>query len=90
MTDELNIIDWMVMKCVAKNVFQASHISAGLHLPDIDRQAQEAKCLLYRKWRPKTDKKDPLTALEAFDLTNAGIDPDNVPARQIELFEVAQ
>jgi len=38
-------------------------------------------------WRPKTDKKNQLPTWQAFELAISGIDPDDVPARQIELFD---
>jgi len=84
----MNIIEWMIAQGIAKNGFQAAHISEGLKLPDCDREAQESRCVLYRRWKPKTDKASKeLTSKEAYDLAIAGIDPDDVPERQIEMFE---
>ena len=80
------IIEWMIENKIAENGFAAAHISVVLHLPDYDRDEQKALCKLYGKWRPKTDRKNEVTAAEAYDLTLAGVDPDDVPARQIEMF----
>lgn len=85
-----SITEWMVEKGIAQNGFSAGHIAQGLKLYQHDRQTQERMCLLYRKWRPKTDKKNELLPSEVYDLVIAGIDPDNVEARQIELFEVTK
>jgi len=82
-----SITEWMVAEKIAQNGFSAGHIAYGLKLHKYDRSTQEKMCRLYRKWRPKTDKKNELLPQEVYDLVIAGIDPDNVPARQIELFE---
>lgn len=84
----MNIIEWMISEKIASNGFQAAHIAEGLHLPLFERDEQERLCKLYRKWRPKTDKKDQLPSWQAYELTLAGIDPDDVPIRQIDMFEV--
>lgn len=85
----LSITEWMVEQKIAVNGFAAGHIAAGLSLHKFDRPTQEAMCKLYRAWRPKTDKKNELTSREVYDLVLAGIEPENVKARQIDLFEVA-
>lgn len=86
----MNIIEWMISKGIAKNGFQAAHISEGLHLPDCDRETQETRCILYRRWKPKTDKASKeLTSKEAYDLAIAGIDPADVEPRQIEMEIIA-
>lgn len=82
------ITEWMVEQGIAENGFAAGHIATGLKLYTHPRAEQEAMCLLYRKWRKKTDKKNDIPSWQAYELTLAGIDPDNVPARQIDLFEV--
>jgi len=53
-----------------------------------EEEKQEAMCKLYRRWRAKTDKKNDTPSWKAYELTIAGIDPDNVVLRQIDLFEV--
>jgi hypothetical protein len=81
------ITEWMVAHKIAENGFAARHIKEGLKLEGLRRDEQESRCRLYRKWRPKTDKKNELLSVEAYDLAIAGIDPDDVEPRQIELFE---
>ena len=81
-----NIIEWMVTQKIATNVFQAAHISEGLHLPDCDRAEQEKRCILYRKARAKTDKKNDIPAWQAYEIAIAGIDVTEFEARQIDLF----
>ena len=79
------ITEWMVHKKIAANDIAARHIFQGLKLLDLPREEQEARCLLYRKWRPKTDKKNQVPTWQAFQLAIAGIDPDDVEPRQIEM-----
>lgn len=81
------ITEWLVSEKLATNGIAAGHIFEGLKLQGLDRAEQEARCILYRRWRPKTDKKNGLKSFEAFSLSIAGINPDDVPARQIDLFE---
>ncbi len=81
------ITEWMVTKGIAQHGIAAGHIYQGLKLHNLPQAEQEARCILYRKWRPKTDKKNQLPTWQAFELAIAGIDPDDVPARQIELFD---
>lgn len=86
MTDMFPIIQWMVSLKLAQNEFAASKIATGLKLWELsDEEAMKARVLLYRKWRPKTDKKNMLPTYQAFDLAVAGIDPADVVERQIEL-----
>ena len=81
-----DIMDWMVSEGIAKNDFQASAIVNGLKLYELkDDEARKARVLLYRKWRPKTDKKNQLPTNQAFDLAIAGIDRDDVIDRQIAM-----
>lgn len=81
-----SIMDWMVTEKIAPNVFTATAIVNGLKLWELDSdEAKKARVILYRKWRPKTDKKNQLPTYQAFQLAIAGIDPDHVTERQIEL-----
>lgn len=82
----LPIMMWMVSSKMAQNEFAASKIATGLKLWELpDEEAMKARVLLYRKWRPKTDKKNMLPTYQAFDLAIAGIDPADVVERQIEM-----
>lgn len=82
----LPIMLWMVSEKLAQNEFAASKIATGLKLWELpDEDAMKARVLLYRKWRPKTDKKNMLPTYQAFDLAIAGIDPADVVERQIEM-----
>jgi len=83
------ITEWLVSSGLAQNRFAAGYIYNGLKLQGLLTEAeQKARCELYRKWRPKTDKKDMLPTWQAYELAIAGIDPDNVAERQIYMFEV--
>lgn len=89
MTDMFPIIQWMVSLKLAQNEFAASKIVTGLRLWELSSEdAMKARVLLYRKWRPKTDKKNMLPTYQAFDLAVAGIDPADVVERQIEMVTV--
>lgn len=80
------ILDWMRDNKIATNDIQASNIVVGLKLYELDNdEARKARVVLYRKWRPKTDKKNQLPTKQAFDLAIAGIDRDDVKDRQIEM-----
>lgn len=79
------ITEWMVAEKIAENGFSAGHISEGLQLSGLARDEQEQRCILYRAWRPKTDKKNAIPAWQAYQLAIAGIDPADVPARQMEM-----
>ena len=82
----MNIKDWMLEKRIAQNTIQAHHIFEGLKLAEVpDDETRIARILLYRKWRPKTDKKNQLPTWQAFDLAIAGIDPADVVERQMEM-----
>lgn len=86
MTDTLPIMLWMVSAKLAQNKFAASKIATGLRLWELDNEdAMKARVELYRRWRPKTDKKNMLPTYQAFDLAIAGIDPADVVERQIEM-----
>lgn len=82
----MNINDWMLENKIASNGIQANNIFMGLKLYELpDDEARIARVTLYRKWRPKTDKKNQLPTWQAFELAIAGIDRDDVIDRQIEL-----
>lgn len=84
------LMDWMIAAKIAKNDFNAAAIVNGLKLHELpDDEARKARVVLYRRWKPKTDKKNELPTYQAFELTIAGIDPDNVPARQIEFSDIS-
>lgn len=86
----MNIINWMLERKFAQNSIQAANIANGLKLAELNTDEERcARILLYRKWRPKTDKKNQLPTYQAFDLAIAGIDRDHVIDRQIELELVA-
>jgi len=74
------ITEWMVTAGIAQNGFAAGHIYAGLKLQGLTESEQKARCELYRK--------DMLPTWQAYELAIAGIDPDNVTERQIDMFEV--
>lgn len=86
MINILPIINWIVSEKLAVNEFAASQIVNGLRVCELDDEnAIKARVKLYRKWRPKTDKKNMLPTYQAFDLAIAGIDPADVVERQIEM-----
>lgn len=89
MTDN-NLFEWMISEKIATNGFSASAILNGLKCWTLETDAEKKeRVLLYRKWRPKTDKKNELPSWQAFELAIAGIDPNDVEPRQIE-FEVTK
>jgi len=83
-----SITEWLVESGIAQHGKQAGHIAEGLKLAGLPREEQEARARLYRRWRPKTDKKNMLPTAQAYDLAIAGIDPSDVQERQIEMDEV--
>lgn len=86
MINMLPIMNWMVSEKLATNEFAASQIVNGLRAWELDNEdAIKERVKLYRKWRPKTDKKNMLPTYQAFDLAIAGIDPADVVERQIEM-----
>jgi len=74
----------MIEAKIADHGIQAGHIKAGLKLEGLPREEQEARCRLYRAWRPKSDKKDMLPTYQAYDLAIAGIEPNDVQIRKME------
>lgn len=86
MKDIHAIVFWMIENKLAENNFSASHLATGLKLWELPTEdAMKARVKLYRRWRPKTDKKNMLPTYQAFDLAIAGIDPADVVERQIEM-----
>ena len=82
----MNITEWMLEHKIAQNTIQASNIANGLKLAELATDEERcARVLLYRKWRPKTDKCNQLPTYQAFDLAIAVIDPADVVERQIEM-----
>lgn len=85
MTD-FNLYEWMIQEKIATNAFNASAILNGVKAFELETLTEKkARVLLYRKWRTKTDKKNQVPTWQAFELAIAGIDPEDVPARQIEM-----
>lgn len=91
-----SIHEWMLSErydgknAYAENGFSAGHIYEGLKLSkckSFEEQVERVK--LYRKWRPKTDKKNMLPTNQAYDLSIYGLSPEDVVERQIE-FEVTK
>lgn len=80
-----SITEWLVSQKIAQNGIAAGHIKTGLKLEGLPRAEQEARCRLYRAWRPKTDKKNMMDSKQAFDLAIYGLSPDEVEVRQIVL-----
>ena len=86
MVSTVNIIERLISEKIAENGFSAAHISNGLKFGDMaDDEERMTRARLYRKWRPKTDKKNDLPSWQAYQLAVAGIDPDDVEVRQIEM-----
>ena len=82
----MNIIQWMIENRMAQNTIQAANIANGLKLVELATDEERiARIKLYRKWRPKTDKKNQLPTWQAFDLAIAGIDPADVVERQLQM-----
>ena len=82
-----SIVEWMLKEKIAETPWQAAHIYEGLRLFNCEwRVQQEARCRLYRAWRPKTDKKDMIPTYQAYALAIAGIDPVDVEVRQVDMF----
>lgn len=79
------ITEWMVQKGIAQHGIAAGHIFQGLKLHGLPDDEAKSRVMLYRKWRPKTDKKNQVPTQQAFQLAIAGIDPDDVEPRQIEM-----
>lgn len=83
-----NLFEWMIQEKIATNAFNASAILNGVKAYQVESiEEKRERVLLYRKWRKKTDKKNDIPSWQAFELAIAGIDPDDVEPRQIDLFE---
>lgn len=79
----MNLIEQLIAQGVAKNAFQAAHIANGLKLAEMNNElAQIERAKLYRKWR---NSKHAPTSVEAYDLAIAGMEPEDVLVRQIEM-----
>lgn len=78
------ITQWMIQNRIGHNVIQAQNIYKGLKLEGMTYDEQVERVILYRKWCPKTDKKNQVPTKQAFDLAIAGIDPADVITRQME------
>lgn len=86
-----NVIELLKAAKIASNDFQASHIANGLKLASLHTdEAMIERAKLYRKWRPRTDKKNDIPTWQAYQLAMAGIDPADVAVRQMELEEQQQ
>lgn len=84
----MNISDLLTNNDIADNQFSAGHIATGLKLWECETDEEKLKrARLYRKWRPSTEKKKNklIPTYQAYDLTIAGIDPDDVEIRQVEM-----
>lgn len=85
-----NVIELLKAAKIADNDFQASHIANGLKLAELHTdEAMIERATLYRKWRPRTDKKNDLPTWQAYQLAIAGIDPADVEPRQVDMFAEA-
>jgi hypothetical protein len=80
-----SITEFMVDEHIAENGYAAGHIYTGLKLQGLPREEQERLCRLYRRNRPKTDKKNDIPSWQAYALTIAGIDITEWEPRQIKL-----
>jgi hypothetical protein len=98
MNDMSGLFQWTIDNKVSDNIFSSANTLTGLRnsANEMSYQFPETEdglkslVLLYRKWRPKTDKKNILLSWQAYQLAVAGIEPDDIQPRQIELFEEAQ
>ena len=86
----MNVFKWLIENKIAQNDFSAAAICNGLKVSDLhnDEKAIKSRAMLYRKWRPKTDKKNEIPSWQAFQLAIAGIDPDDIEPRQIDMFDL--
>jgi hypothetical protein len=86
----MNIVEWLLSQGIATHWKQAENIIVGLQLGRLHNagkyQEIKERAMLYRKWRARTDKKNDIPSWQAYELAIAGIDPDYVKPRQIELF----
>lgn len=72
----MNIYEWMLAN-ITDNGFSAKHIYEGLHMHEFDRQTQEEMCLLYRRWRNKSDRKG-IKPKQAYYLVTNGFTPEDI------------
>jgi len=78
----MNIIEWMIENNMASHWKQAGNIIVGLRLGELYNAKQydaiKARVSLYRRWRPANTKSNGIPAYQAYDLTLAGIEPQDV------------
>ena len=87
----MDVFKWLIENKIAQNDFSAAAICNGLKVSDLrNDEAIKSRAMLYRKWRPKTDKKNEIPSWQAFQLAIAGIDPDDVEPRQIDMFDMSE
>ena len=87
----MDVFKWLIENKIAQNDFSAAAICNGLKVSDLHNdEAIKSRAMLYRKWRPKTDKKNEIPSWQAFQLAIAGIDPENVEPRQIDMFDMSE
>ena len=85
----MDVFKWLIENKIAQNDFSAAAICNGLKVSDLrNDEAIKSRAMLYRKWRPKTDKKNEIPSWQAFQLAIAGIDPDDIEPRQIDMFDL--
>jgi hypothetical protein len=85
----MDIFKWLIENKIAQNDYSAAAICNGLKVSDLrNDEAIKSRAMLYRKWRPKTDKKNEIPSWQAFQLAIAGIDPDDIEPRQIDMFDI--
>ena len=87
----MDVFKWLIENKIAQNDFSAAAICNGLKVSDLrNDEAIKSRAMLYRKWRPKTDKKNEIPSWQAFQLAIAGIDPDDIEPRQIDMFDMSE
>ena len=87
----MDVFKWLIENKIAQNDFSAAAICNGLKVSDLrNDEAIKSRAMLYRKWRPKTDKKNDIPSWQAFQLAIAGIDPDDIEPRQIDMFDMSE
>ena len=85
----MDVFKWLIENKIAQNDFSAAAICNGLKVSGLrSDEAIKSRAMLYRKWRPKTDKKNEIPSYQAYELAIAGIDPDDIEPRQIDMFDI--
>ena len=86
-----NIFQWLIENKIAQNDFSAAAICNGLKVSKLrSDEAIKSRAMLYRKWRPKTDKKNEIPSWQAVQLAIAGIDTYDIDPRQIDMFDMSE